>query len=780
VSLGKLLLWILGVLVAALAGLLVYLSVADLTWVKDRIETSVSDATGREFRIGGDFQLDLLPEPSVLLEDVTLANADWGSEPDMVKVGHFSARVGLWSLLSGPIEVRELRLRDVDVLLETNEEGASNTEMGEPAPEEPPADDGDASREVPVIVELAEIRNVRLRSKSPDEEATEIVLEALDINLDEQQNMGLTGNGQALGAPFHLAGTVGPAVALQRGADINVDLEGALGSLAYSARGILGDLETLNGTDLSARLSAEEVAELLKTLEVESPLSGPLAADLTIRGADDVVEAVTEASAGAIAVTATTRLAENTVDFDATIPALDKAGAALEIEGLPAADLVVKGRVVDTGDGSRLEGVVARVGEALVNLDGTIPRDPEETARFDVKAQAPNLQTLREDLPALPLSALLSAALTPGAADLDLTEVSLGRTDLSGTASIRTGERTSVTARLQSNIVDLGELRGDGKEQAEEKEKSDSGEDDTPQEYVFTEEPLPFEQLQTTDLDIDYRIGALVSHPRKYVDMHTTVNLEGGMLVFRNRFQGDLGGKYASDIDLNAARAPADMKIIVNMRDLKLNVSSGEDATPEQIPATDITLDITSTGGSARAIASNLNGRMLLTQGPGRIENKLVGAVTGDIFAQLFSALNPLAKDEEYSNWDCSIFSLDITSGEADINGFLLQGEKLMIVGGGDIDFNTEELNIEFNTKPREGVGISASSIVSPFVKLKGTFASPSIALDKKGAILSGGAAVATGGLSLLVQSMAGRATAEGDQCEPTLAEVGGHPPIQE
>jgi hypothetical protein len=103
-----------------------------------------------------------------------------------------------------------------------------------------------------------------------------------------------------------------------------------------------------------------------------------------------------------------------------------------------------------------------------------------------------------------------------------------------------------------------------------------------------------------------------------------------------------------------------------------------------------------------------------------------------------------------------------------------------MIVGGGDIDFNTEQLNIEFNTKPRAGVGISASSIVSPFVKLKGTFASPSIALDKKGALLSGGAAVATGGLSLLVQSIAGRATAEGDQCAPTLAEVGEHPAIQE
>jgi hypothetical protein len=34
-----------------------------------------------------------------------------------------------------------------------------------------------------------------------------------------------------------------------------------------------------------------------------------------------------------------------------------------------------------------------------------------------------------------------------------------------------------------------------------------------------------------------------------------------------------------------------------------------------------------------------------------------------------------------------------------------------MIVGGGDIDLNTEKLNIEFNTKPRKGVGVSGALV---------------------------------------------------------------------
>jgi uncharacterized protein involved in outer membrane biogenesis len=773
-------LWIVGLLAALVIGLLTYLSVADLTWVKGRIETAVSESTGRDFRIAGDFDLEVLPEPSVLVEDVTLANADWGSEPAMVKVGHFSARVGLWSLISGPVEVRELRLRDVDVLLETSEQGESNTAMGEPAPVEAPADEEEAAREVPVIVELAEIRNVRIRSISADGEPEEIALEALDINLDDDQNMGLTGNGQALGAPFHLAGTIGPAAALQRAADINVDVEGAVGSLAYSTKGILGDLETLNGTDLAVRLSADEVADLLKTLEVDSPLSGPLAVDLNVRGADDVLEVLTQATAGAVAITATTRHADNTLSFDATIPALDKAGAALDVEGLPPADLTLQGQIVETGDDTRIEGITARIGEALFNIDGNIPRDREATARFDVKAQGPSLQDLSTDLPAVSFAALLSAALSTGAADLDLTEISLGRSDLSGTATIRSGDRTSVEARLTSSLIDLTELLGDPLEESGETTEQTPKEEEPASEFVFTEDPLPFETLRTTDLDIEANFARVERGPRVFNNVLTRVLLAGGVLDFTNRFDGSLGGVYVSDVDLDASKSPAELDMQVNLRDLELNLLSGEDAGPDDIPDTDVTLDIESRGESQRQLAANANGRVLFTQGPGRVENDLVGKVSGDILAQLFSALNPLAKDEEYSNWECTIFSLDIESGLAEINGFLAQGEKIMVVGGGDIDLNTEKLNIEFNTKPRKGVGLSADMFVTPFVKLVGTLSSPTVGLDTKGALLSGGAAVLTGGLSFLVQGMADRASAEGDQCAPTLAEVGDHPAIEE
>src|SRR5262249_19881453 len=103
----------------------------------------------------------------------------------------------------------------------------------------------------------------------------------------------------------------------------------------------------------------------------------------------------------------------------------------------------------------------------------------------------------------------------------------------------------------------------------------------------------------------------------------------------------------------------------------------------------------------------------------------------------------------------------------------LAQGEKLMITGGGKIDLKTEKLDIEFNTKPRSGVGVTADMFVTPFVKAGGTRASTGVGVNATGTLLSGGAAVLTGGLSLLAQGIADRAMGERDQCAKALEKAG-------
>ena len=166
----RMLKWIVISCIVVIVAAVLYLSFADLNWLKPRIESAVADATGRTLKLGGTFDLDIVPSPAIVLEDVSLSNTEWGSAPELVKIGHISARLGLWSLFSGPVRVKAFRLHDVGVLLETNEQDEANWIMGaetEPEPAEQPETEDDAGVGVPVIVEFAGIRNVKLSYRAP-------------------------------------------------------------------------------------------------------------------------------------------------------------------------------------------------------------------------------------------------------------------------------------------------------------------------------------------------------------------------------------------------------------------------------------------------------------------------------------------------------------------------------------------------------------------------------------------------------------------------------------
>ena len=248
---------------------------------------------------------------------------------------------------------------------------------------------------------------------------------------------------------------------------------------------------------------------------------------------------------------------------------------------------------------------------------------------------------------------------------------------------------------------------------------------------------------------------------------------DGETLRLKTRFDVADGGSAEGNAVLTVAGERIDLGIDFDASDLRLNLASGDVEDPAQIPPVGLSASLRSSGASPRALASAANGHVVFTQGAGRIANEAVGMVSGDILAQIFSALNPFAKSEEYTTWNCTVVRLDVTDGVGVLEPMLAQAEKLLIQGSGEIDLRTEELDIEFNTKPRSGVGLTADMFVTPFVKVSGTLAKPGVGLNASGTVLSGGAAVLTGGVSLLVQGMADRATGERDQCPQALAEAG-------
>jgi len=102
----------------------------------------------------------------------------------------------------------------------------------------------------------------------------------------------------------------------------------------------------------------------------------------------------------------------------------------------------------------------------------------------------------------------------------------------------------------------------------------------------------------------------------------------------------------------------------------------------------------------------------------------------------------------------------------------LLSTDKLNIGATGTINLANEQIAMNVHADPRKGIGISASSLMNPFVGLRGTLSEPQISLDPAGTLIGGTAAVATAGLSIIAESLYKRWFKSQDPCKTMLKEA--------
>ena len=151
---GIVLIAVLGVVAALLVAGVVALTSVDVNDYRDRIAEEVEKATGRRFAIEQRLDLRLSLTPSVAVGDLRLANASWGSRPDMAVLKRAEVEVELLPLIFGDLRVKRLVIDGLDLLLETDSEGRGNWELGPRgvgATEEPATGAG----AVPSVAEVA-------------------------------------------------------------------------------------------------------------------------------------------------------------------------------------------------------------------------------------------------------------------------------------------------------------------------------------------------------------------------------------------------------------------------------------------------------------------------------------------------------------------------------------------------------------------------------------------------------------------------------------------------
>ncbi len=120
----------LAVIVVLAAALLIAPGFIDWNAYKGEITQRVQAATGRHLDIKGDLSLRLLPAPALSVEGLALESMTGARVPTMVALEKARARLALWPLLRGEVQIVELHLVKPVITLERLADGRANWLLG--------------------------------------------------------------------------------------------------------------------------------------------------------------------------------------------------------------------------------------------------------------------------------------------------------------------------------------------------------------------------------------------------------------------------------------------------------------------------------------------------------------------------------------------------------------------------------------------------------------------------------------------------------------------------
>tara|TARA_R110002095_G_scaffold91330_2_gene79673 strand:+ start:468 stop:2501 length:2034 start_codon:yes stop_codon:yes gene_type:complete len=319
------------------------------------------------------------------------------------------------------------------------------------------------------------------------------------------------------------------------------------------------------------------------------------------------------------------------------------------------------------------------------------------------------------------------------------------------------GARPKLMASLSTDSLDVSPFQGAPEEGTPKKEK------------LFPSDPLPLDGLKSADVDLKFKAKKLITKDLTIDDVNLALTLNNGKLQITQNSKA-VGGTISVDISLDGSNAKsATLSNNIELKQIELG----------QLPAikekeiltggkSNITIKTNGSGASVSAIMASLNGKLLITVGAGKISSKVMELASADALMSTLSMINPMAKGSDGSLLECAVINFGITNGIATAdNGIAMSTNQINIIGGGNINLKTETLDIGITPKEKEGVGLNVAQLAA-LVRLGGTLASPTPKTDTKAALkkgLSAGAAVATGGLSLLAGELLD--SGSGDDANP-------------
>jgi len=414
-----------------------------------------------------------------------------------------------------------------------------------------------------------------------------------------------------------------------------------------------------------------------------------------------------------------------------------------------------------------IETGILKLDDARIEVQGEVDLPPGVAAtRLVLSARGDNLSDLGQfkGLILPPDEFRIDASLQGDADGLQIPELNarVGESDLRGSLQIGFAEKPEIRIELESDLLDLATLIPPEDKSLEVEAPAQP---ETSDGRVIPDLPVPAEQLNRINLETRIRLGdlRLPNHRLKNVEIDLDLQ-EGNLTVSQFKATATKGQIIARF----QARAEGDRIVTSGKLEGREFVLSDMDESADGsiFPKQDLELEFETAGATVRELAANLNGHALFTGGEGRLQNSRALGLYGSFASELLSTVNPFVTREPYTNITCFTAYAEIVDGVAQIDpGTVMQTDKLDMFTRGNIDLDTEQIHLRFDTAARKGIGISTSDFINPFVGVSGTLASPGLGVNPKSATFEGGFAVATGGLSIVAKGLYARWFGAKDPC---------------
>lgn len=348
----------------------------------------------------------------------------------------------------------------------------------------------------------------------------------------------------------------------------------------------------------------------------------------------------------------------------------------------------------------------------------------------------------------------------------------VGDSDITGDFSFHAGDVPRIRVAFSSELLNLKPYLPETTEQTSTQAKTTVP--PKSEKRVIPDIVIPVDLLHKYNGSVDVQITELNLRQRTLHNFAVLASLDGAnLLVKKFTFSSSYDESLAGTIEIRPSKSGAEILLAAQGAGFVpvFPKSTKEDLSAS--PRLDLDTVLHGSGATLRELAGTLDGYAHVHAGSGKFRQTALKFFTNDFLSTVLNTVNPFAKIDPYTNVICSEVLLQVNDGV--ISGhpaYVSQTDRLNVFAAANVDLKTEKLNVDVNTVAQKGLGLSFSDLINPYTNIAGTLARPTLTLDPQGAVIEGGVAVATAGISILAKRFAERYLSAADACGKAASEA--------